>query len=68
MITEDPKRMLENLASVASEDCLLGVTIWGDRKMSNFMTLPHEAMKQLGLPIPNIRDNFHLFNNMEALA
>lgn len=68
MITEDPKKMLENLASVASEGCLLGVTIWGDRKKSNFMTLPHEAMNKLGLPIPNIRDNFYLFNNLKPLG
>lgn len=68
MITEDPKKMLENLASVAAEGCLLGVTIWGDRKFSNFMTLTTEALKHLGLPVPNIRENFHLYNKLEPLA
>jgi hypothetical protein len=68
MITEDPKKMLENLASVASEGCLLGVTVWGDKKLSNFMTLTTQAMKHLGLPVPSIRENFHLYNNLEPLA
>jgi hypothetical protein len=68
MITEDPKRMLVNLASVASEGCLLGLTIWGDKKLSNFMTLPIEGMKEQGMPVPNIRENFYLYNKIGPLA
>lgn len=68
MITENPQKMLENLASVASEGCLMGVTIWGDKKLSNFMTLPLAGMEQQGLPLPNVRENFHLYNKLEALA
>jgi hypothetical protein len=68
MLTEHPNIMLQNLASIASEGCLLGLTIWGDKKLSNFLTLPFEGMQHLGIPAPNIRDNFHLYNRLESLA
>ena len=53
---------------MAGEGGLLGLTIWGDKKLSNFMTLPVEAMKELGIPVPNLRENFHLYKKIESLA
>ena len=53
---------------MAGEGGLLGLTIWGDKKLSNFMTLPVEAMKELGIPVPNLRENFHLYKKIECLA
>lgn len=68
MITEDPLKMLSNLYSMAEEGCLLGVTIWGDKHLSNFLTIPYEAFEHHGITLPNIRKNFHLYNKLEELA
>jgi hypothetical protein len=45
MITEDPEKMLNNLFKVSSDDCLLGVTVWGSKAESNMLTLADEARK-----------------------
>jgi hypothetical protein len=37
MITEDPFKMLKNFYEMADEGCLLGVTVWGDKTLSNLI-------------------------------
>lgn len=66
--TSSPQKMLNSLHEVAEEGCLLGVTIWGDRKLNNFFTLPQEARISQGKPISKDRDNFHLYNKLEHLG
>jgi hypothetical protein len=36
--------MMKNLHSLAAEGCLMGVTIWGDEKLSNLLTLYNQAL------------------------
>lgn len=43
MNTTDAHKMMTSMHEVAEPGCLLGVSIWGDRKQSNFMTMPLEA-------------------------
>lgn len=40
MNTTDAHKMMRSMHEAAENECLLGVTIWGDKKLSNFMTLP----------------------------
>ena len=56
--------MLKNLYEVAEPGCLLGVSIWGEKKLSNFLTLKDEALNNLGRPLPDVRSNFHLYNKL----
>jgi hypothetical protein len=44
MITANPVKMMKNLHSLAAEGCLMGVTIWGDKNLSNFLTIPDRAL------------------------
>jgi len=37
MITEDPAKMLRNLHGVSEDGCLLGLTVWGNKALSNFI-------------------------------
>jgi len=46
----------------------MGVTIWGDKKLSNLLNLNMQALEDWGIPAPNIRSNFHLYNKLEQLA
>ena len=65
MATEDPLKMMRNLSSMAEEGCLFGVTIWGNKELSNFMTLIPEAMKAKGLMQgPPPRTPFHLYGKL----
>ncbi len=68
MNTNDAHKMMQSMHEVADEGCLLGVSVWGDKKMSNFMNLPMEAKISLGKPIANVRDNFYLYNKLEQLG
>jgi hypothetical protein len=68
MATEDPLKMMKNLHSMAEEECLLGVTVWGDKAKSNLMTILPEAMKASGLEVPSVRTPFHLYNKLAELA
>jgi trans-aconitate methyltransferase len=69
MATEDPLKMLKNLNSMAEDGCLLGVTIWGNKELSNFMTLIPQAMKAKGLMQgPPPRSPFHLYGKLPELA
>jgi hypothetical protein len=43
-IAEDPVKMLKNFYDLAQPGCLLGLTVWGDKKSSNFLTLKDEAL------------------------
>jgi hypothetical protein len=36
MLTKDPRKMLNNLWEHAEENCLLGLTVWGDKKKNLF--------------------------------
>lgn len=67
-MVEDPVKTLENLGSLADEGCLLGMTIWGDQAQSNLITLAGRGANELGLPTPNVRSNFHLFNRIQEIA
>ena len=67
MATEDPLKMLKNFHSMAAEGCLLGVTIWGEKALSNFMTILPEAMKANGAE-PPLRNPFHLYGKIPELA
>ena len=64
MLTEDPVKMMKNFHSMADEGCLLGLTIWGDRNQSNFMTIRPEALKANNREIPNARSPFHLYGKI----
>ena len=68
METEDPLIMLNALSKQALEGCLLGVTIWGNPKESNVMTLRSKALEHLGLPQDNARTPFHLYNKLEGVV
>lgn len=68
MLTENPIKMLRNLGQMAEKGCLLGVTIWGDKSKSNFLTILKEALQASGLPEPSSRSNFHLFQRLGDLA
>lgn len=68
MMVEDPVKTLKNLHSLAAENCLLGLTVWGNPQDANLMTLPSQALKEKGEPLANVRSNFHLFNKLEWLA
>ena len=37
--TEDPVKMLKNFHSMASENCLLGVSVWADQKKANLLPI-----------------------------
>ena len=37
----------------------MGITIWGDKALSNFFSLVGKAMKSLGLPPSNKRSPFY---------
>ncbi len=67
-IAEDPVKMLKNFYDLAQPGCLLGLTVWGDKKSSNFLTLKDEALTQLGRPLPDVRENFHLYNRLPEVA
>lgn len=56
---------MNNLHSMAEDKCLLGVTVWGDKNLSNFLPILDEAMQAHGMPIPKIRSNFHLYGKLE---
>lgn len=60
--------MLKNLSELAAPGCLLGVTVWGQKSLSNFLTLKDQALEHLGRPIPDVRSNFHLYNRIEEVA
>lgn len=68
MITENPQKMLRSLHAMSEEGCLLGLTVWGDKTKSNFMTLPEKYKLEKGIPLPNMRENFHLFNRLDEIA
>lgn len=68
MNTNDAHKMMQSMHEMADEGCLLGVSVWGDKKMSNFMNLPMEAKISLGKPVANVRDNFYLYNKLEQLG
>lgn len=38
MITENPEKMLRNLHTEAEKECLLGVSVWGNKKDNNFFS------------------------------
>jgi ubiquinone/menaquinone biosynthesis C-methylase UbiE len=40
MNTADAHKMMQAMHEVADEKCLLGVSVWGDKKSSNFLNLP----------------------------
>ena len=68
MIAENPQKMLRSLHAMSEEGCLLGLTVWGDKAKSNFMTLPESYKLEKGIPLPNMRENFHLFNRLGEIA
>ena len=68
MATENPQTMMRNFHDLSSENCLLGVTVWGNQKHSNLLTIMTEAMKANNMEIPNERSHSHLFNKLDELA
>ena len=52
MLTEDPVKMLRNLHQMASDDCLLGVSVWGNKDNNNLMMSIRESILELGLDLP----------------
>lgn len=64
MLAEDPVKMMKNLHSMAEEGCLLGITVVGKAELSNLMSIMPEALKAKGVPIPNARSAFHLYNKL----
>ena len=68
MLTEDPVKMMKNFHSMAQEGCLLGLTIWGDKQQSNFVTIRPEALKANNMDLPTTRSPFHLFGKIGELA
>jgi hypothetical protein len=44
MLAANPVKMMKNLHSLAAEGCLMGVTIWGDKKLSNLLTIADHAL------------------------
>ena len=69
MATTDPVKMMKNLHSMAAEGCLFGLTIWGDKEKSNFMTMFPEAMKATFKEgVPAMRSPFHLYGKIGELA
>ena len=45
MFVPDPDRMMKNLASVAKEGCLMGITIWGDPTKNNKLAVMPSSLK-----------------------
>lgn len=46
MLTTDPRKMLENLYNHAEEGCLMGLTVWGDRKKTNILSFTEDLSQQ----------------------
>lgn len=72
MTTINAQKMMNSMHEVADEGCLLGVSVWGDKKSSNFMNLPMEVKGEVkgiqGKPASSVRDDFHLYNRLESLG
>lgn len=44
----DPDKMLKNWASVASDDCLLGISLMGDPTKNKFLSGMRESIEEVG--------------------
>ena len=66
--TEDPVKMMKNFHSMGEEGCLLGVTVWGDQKYGNMLSIMLEAMKASNTPVPSGRAGDCLYNKLSWLA
>ena len=60
--------MLKNLHSMATDDCLLGVTVWGDKNRNNLMKSIREAILESGATLPEERSPFYLHEKVGELA
>ena len=67
MLTEDPVKMLTSFRQSATEDCLLGLSVWGDKSRNNFHGQISDTIKEMGLEMAPSRSNFHLFKKIEEL-
>ena len=60
--------MLKNLYDSAAPDCLMGVSVWGDKKNNNLMTSIRASIIEAGIELPDERSNFYLYKKIEELA
>lgn len=59
MLTPNPKNILHSVYLSTTDNATMGITIWGDRKKSTFLTLIGRSIKSLGLPVSNKRSPFY---------
>lgn len=59
MLAINPKNILASVHKTTTDNALMGITIWGDKFKSTFMTLVGRAIKAVGLPVPNKRSPFY---------
>ena len=68
MLTADPEKMLRNLHGMANEDCMMGISVWGDKNKNNLMMSIRESILEIEADLPEERSNFHLYNKVEDLV
>lgn len=44
MLTTDPKKMLDNLYDHAEQGCLMGLTVWGNKKGTNIFSFTEDLL------------------------
>jgi hypothetical protein len=59
MLTVNPQNILTSVHKTTTDDALMGITIWGDKTLSNFYPLMGKAIKALDLPLPTKRSPFY---------
>ena len=56
--------MLKNLYDSASEGCLFGVNVWGNKDHNNLMLAIRDSILENGFKLPEMRSNFHLYDKV----
>ena len=68
MLTPDPKKMLQNLYDEASEGCIFGVSIWGDKATNFLHRIFEETVLEHGIEPPRTSSNFLMYNQLQKIA
>lgn len=68
MITENPKKMMENLNRQSKQGCLFGLSVWGNKLQNNLFAAIRDSIIENDFKLPAERSNFHLYKKVANLA
>lgn len=64
----DPEKMLRNWATVATEDCLIGVSLMGDPGKNLFISGMRKSIEEVGEKLPETRPPYYWYDKISKIV